>query len=268
MTMIGDECMRVTVLGTRGSMPVSGSDFAAFGGNTSCYLVAAGDERIFLDAGSGMVHASGECPRDPVILLSHPHVDHMLGLGMYGRLSQPGATTHLLVPACDTQTARAQIERLYAPPLWPLTLSEYPGDLRIDAMPESLRIGDVTVQTEQGNHPGGCVLIKLCFAHKTLVYASDFEHEAKASARLAEFCSGADLLLYDGQYDEEEYDAHRGFGHSTPIEGVAIMERANVKRLLIVHHDPHSTDAQLFAREHTLGRPDVRFAREGETIEL
>lgn len=260
--------MRVSVLGTRGSIPVSGADYTVFGGSTSCYLVEVGEQRLILDAGSGLARVSGACPHDPVILLSHLHVDHLLGLGMYERLSQPGATVRVLVPARDAQVARAAIERLYGPPLWPLTLDAYPANFQVDVLPRSLRIGDVTVATEQGNHPGGGVLIKVCHAGKTLVYATDFEHGTEASARLAAFSQGADLLLYDGQYDGEAYAAHRGFGHSTPDEGVAIMERAGVRRLLVVHHDPHVSDATLLARERAIGRDDVRFAREGETIEL
>lgn len=266
--MTNEHRMRVTVLGTRGSIPVSGSDYVVFGGSTSCYLVEAGDERVILDAGSGLVRAPSSCPHDPVILLSHLHIDHLLGLGMYERLSQWGKATRMLVPARNTREAREVIERLYAPPLWPLPLSECGGDLQIDALPQHLRIGEAEVETARGNHPGGSALIKVCYAGKTLVYATDFEHGAEASARLADFCRGADMLIYDGQYGEEEYDARRGYGHSTPREGVTVMERAGVKRLLIVHHDPHSTDSMLLAHERAMGRADVHFAREGETIEL
>lgn len=266
--MMGTQKMRVTVLGARGSLPVSGADYAIFGGNTSCYLVEAGAERIILDAGSGLAHMTDSCTHDPVILLSHLHVDHLLGLGMYARLSQPGATTRLLVSAGSTQVAQKAIERLYAPPLWPLTLGEYPGNLQIEALLEQMHIGEVAVEAAQGSHPGGCALIKLSYAGKTLVYATDFEHGPEASAHLEAFCRGADLLLYDGQYDESTYEAHRGFGHSTAREGIAVMERAGVKKLLIVHHDPSSTDAALLAHERAIGRSCVRFAREGETIEL
>ena len=260
--------MRVKVLGTRGSVPVSGADYAVFGGSTSCYLVEAGDERIILDAGSGLVHAPKLDTHDLVILLSHSHMDHLMGLGLYARMSLPGATTRLLLPARDDRAAQEVIERMYSPPLWPLGLTDYCGDLRIGAMPQFLRIGKVTIQAEQGSHPGGCVLLKVCFAGKALVYATDFEHGEEASSRLAEFCRGADALLYDGQYSDEEYESHRGFGHSTPSEGVSIMERAGIKRLVIVHHDPQSTDSVLIARERALGRCDVHFAREGEVIEL
>lgn len=260
--------MRITVLGTRGSAPVCGNDYATFGGNTSCYLVEVGGESIFLDAGTGLMGAPGSFERDPVILLSHLHADHLLGLGMYARISFPGATTKLFVPADDAQDARAAVERLYSPPLWPLRLGDYKGNLQIDALPRKMRIGDVTVETEQGSHPGTCLLIKIRYAQKSLVYATDFEHGEEASLRLAEFSRNADLLLYDGQYSEEQYESHRSFGHSTPGEGVALMKRCGAKRMLIVHHDPFSTDSALIARERSLDHPHIRFAREGETIEL
>ena len=260
--------MRITVLGTRGSAPVCGNDYATFGGNTSCYLVEVGGESIFLDAGTGLMGAPGSFERDPVILLSHLHADHLLGLGMYARISFPGATTKLFVPADDAQDARTAVERLYSPPLWPIRLSDYKGNLQIDVLPKNMRIGDVTVETEQGSHPGTCLLIKVRYAQKTLVYATDFEHGEEASMRLAEFSRNADLVLYDGQYSNEQYESHRSFGHSMPDEGVALMNRCGARHMLIVHHDPHSTDSTLLSRERALSHPKIRFAREGEMIEL
>ena len=64
----------LTVLGTRGSMPVAGSQYIEFGGATSCYLVRAGDENIFLDAGTGMAHAPAVFPKPPTILITHMYM--------------------------------------------------------------------------------------------------------------------------------------------------------------------------------------------------
>ncbi len=261
-------CMRLTVLGTRGSVPICGNDYTIFGGSTSCYLVEAGGESIILDAGTGLLGAPSSFEREPTILLSHLHADHLLGLGMYKRISQPGATTRLFVPARDTQDARVAINRLYSPPLWPVELSSYKGDLQVEAMPRSMQIGDVFVETEQGSHPGTCLIIKIRYAQKSLVYATDFEHNEEASFRLAEFSRNADLVLYDGQYGADQYESHRGFGHSTPDEGLSLIKRSGAKQLLIIHHDPLSTDSMLLERERTLNHPHVRFAREGKAIEL
>ena len=267
--MAQDQHMRITILGTRGSSPVFGKDYSVFGGSTSCYLVEAGDETIILDAGSGLANAPVTFPKTPVILLSHLHLDHLIGLGTYGRLSQSGLATRLCVPARDAQGAKKIIDHLFAPPLWPLELGNYGGNLQFYATQKIMRIGEATVETEWGNHPGGCFLIKISFAQKTIVYATDFDHDdERACDRLVTFAHGADLLLYDGQYDDESYKTHRGFGHSTYRAGVAMMERSGAKRLLIVHHDPQSIDSTLLDRERRVGRDDVRFAREGEAIEL
>lgn len=49
--------LKFTVLGTRGSVPVEGKNFSRYGGATSCYKVLAGNEEIYLDAGSDIVSA-------------------------------------------------------------------------------------------------------------------------------------------------------------------------------------------------------------------
>ena len=97
--------LTLKVLGTRGSMAVHGSRYSVFGGATSCYLVRAGEDTVILDAGSGLLNAPVDTPRPPVILISHLHLDHLLGLGMYPRLSKKGAETEIYVPAADSREA-------------------------------------------------------------------------------------------------------------------------------------------------------------------
>ena len=269
--------IRVTVLGARGSIPVSGKDFEHFGGSTSCYLVEAGATSIFLDAGSGLINAPVEFPNPPAILLTHLHLDHLLGLGMYKRLSRRGAKTDLYVPVESTREARKAMAQVYGTPYWPLKLTSYPSSFGINPFPSTMQYGEVTIDTIEGNHTGGsvdslhpkgCICIKLSYGEKTLVYATDFEHNPKASKRLERFAQGTDLLLYDAQYSEEEYEAHRGYGHSTAQEGIKLKNRCGAKRLLLIHHDPYCTDADLLAREQALDDPDTHYAREGEVIEL
>lgn len=257
--------MRVTVLGTRGSMPVSGREYAEFGGATSCYLVEADDQVIVLDAGTGIVRAPLFAQNPPAILLSHLHLDHLLGLAMYGRLSVPGAQTRLYAAQ---DKVRETLDRLYSPPLWPLGLADYPGNLVIEDLPATLRIGDVLVQSVEGSHPGGCIVIKLSHRGKTLVYATDYEYEPASFERLVTCARGADLILFEAQYDDNDLVAHKGYGHSSPRIGLDLMERTHAKRMLLIHHDPGSDDQALRRRERKLGRADIRFAREGEVIEL
>lgn len=259
--------MRVTILGSRGSVPVSGREFEEFGGATSCYLVEVGGHAIILDAGTGIVRAPLSFENPPSILLSHLHVDHLMGLGMYGRLSIPEAETRIYAQQPKGALLEA-LGRLYAPPLWPVTLADYPGRLAAESMPENLSIGDVVVQSMEGNHPGGCSIFKLGHRDKVLVYATDYEFEPESFERLVAFAHGADLVLFEAQYGDAELDMYRGYGHSSPRIGLELMERSHARRMLLIHHDPRSDDKTLRQRERRLDHANVRFAREGEVVEL
>ncbi|MCR5558448.1 MAG: hypothetical protein K6F75_12925 [Butyrivibrio sp.] len=41
---------------------------------------------------------------------------------------------------------------------------------------------------------------------------------------LSQFVKGADLILYDAQYFENEYEKYKGYGHSTPeVTGTVLL---------------------------------------------
>ena len=265
-----DKCgLRIKVLGARGSMAVSMQDRAVFGGSTSCYMVTAGDQTLFLDAGTGLLTAPSDYPGPSHILLSHLHLDHLLGLGMYPGFSQTGRETLIHVPVPAGQDPEEMLDRLYSPPFWPVSLRAVSGGtVRFLPLSFPLRIGDLTVEGIPGRHPGGIFLMKLSFRGKNLVYASDYEYEESSFVRLVDLARDADLVLYDGQYSMEELESRRGFGHSTPEYGLELMERSGAKRLWIIHHDPRRSDEELLAREARIGRDNVRFAREGDELLL
>ena len=266
---MGASDLRLRVLGTRGSLAISGEDYREFGGNTSCYMVQAGEETIFLDAGSGIFSAPDRFSRPPVILLSHLHLDHVIGLGMFPAISRKGQRISIHVPFCrDAQEACEQLDRLYAPPFWPVKLREMGAEPEILPVPEHFCIGEVRVETMAGSHPGGSIVYKLRYAGRTLVYATDYEHSDASDAALAAFARGADLLLYDAQFEPREYERKKGFGHSTAEKGRALMESAEIRRMLLIHHDPKSTDDLLRRREALLPTDRVSMAREGQVIVL
>ena len=258
----------LTVLGTRGSMAVDGADYTLFGGATSCYMIRAGEETVFWDVGSGLIRAEVDFPKPPVILISHLHLDHLLGLGMYPRLTRKGLETRICVPASDGADAEASLNQLYSPPLWPVSMKLYAGDIRVEELSLPMRLGEVLIEGMAGSHPGDCVIMKLSYKGRSVVYMTDYEHQERFSDMLIDFVREADLVLYDGQYKVDEYETKKGFGHSTVEKGAELMDQASIRKMLIVHHDPQSTDEILLEREKAIGRKDIRFARQGETIEL
>ena len=260
---------QLTVLGTRGSVAMSGADYAQFGGSTSCYMVQAGEDTVFLDAGSGLLSAPEAYPRAPAILLSHLHLDHVMGLGMFPPMAQNHRQIELYVPFCDTEeAARAQLDRIYSPPFWPVRLDELGAELCLRTVPACFSAGKIRVESMVGHHPGGCMVYKLSCAGKTIVFATDYEHSEESDARLAAFAKNADLLLYDAQFDPAEYERKKGYGHSPAETGLELMARADVNRLLLIHPECKSTDCILHEREKRLGTKQASYAREGQTILL
>lgn len=90
------------------------------------------------------------------------------------------------------------------------------------------------------------------------------------------FVAGADLLVHDAMYTQEEYAAHVRWGHSYVTEVVRLAQEAGVRRLALFHHHPARTDTaleqllELCKREAGLtgvsGGPDVFMAAEGTTL--
>jgi ribonuclease BN (tRNA processing enzyme) len=61
------------------------------------------------------------------------------------------------------------------------------------------------------------------------------------------FLKGADLVIYDCTYSDENFLQHLGWGHSTWQEGIRLCQAASAKQLAIFHHDPDNDDATMDA---------------------
>ena len=82
--------------------------------------------------------------------------------------------------------------------------------------------------------------------------------------------AGVDLMIYDCNYTDDEWPAHRGWGHSTWQQGVRLAAAAKAKMLAIFHHDPDHTDELLdrVASEAAALLPGAVVAAEGLTLDL
>jgi ribonuclease BN (tRNA processing enzyme) len=60
--------------------------------------------------------------------------------------------------------------------------------------------------------------------------------------RIFEFCRGADVLVHDATYTPEEYIDRVGWGHSHYLFTLRIAAEAEVKKLILFHHDPAHDD--------------------------
>ena len=67
--------------------------------------------------------------------------------------------------------------------------------------------------------------------------------------RLTKFVAGADALITDATYTNEEYQSKIGWGHSCVSQVVNLAHEAEVKNsLYLVHHDPDQDDNAIDAK--------------------
>ena len=139
----------VTLLGTRGSMPCSGKEYLRYGGRTSCILVQLAGETLLLDGGSGMAFLKPKSvpSRRLTLLLTHAHVDHLLGLPMCPLLTEKDMILDLYAATRDGRSGEQQVRALMQPPLWPVGPEALPAAIRFHELPASLDIGAVHVDT-------------------------------------------------------------------------------------------------------------------------
>lgn len=256
----------VRLLGTRGSMTVTKQNCQAFGGDTLCVQVSIGDRSIFFDAGTGIMN--GIARGENHILIGHPHLDHLIGLGKWTQLSDPSKKMKIYMAGRAQMTCSEILHRMYGPPFWPIALETVSKGLEyVDFQDgDAFQIGGITIRTQTGNHPGGVTHFRLSDGKRSLVYAVDCELTSDAADELYEFAKDCDLLICDGQLMEEETLAKRGWGHSCVAEAASLGERCNAGETVLVHFDPSSTDEQLEEISAKMkGRfPHCSFGRQGE----
>ena len=265
--------------GVRGTVPCPEADRLRYGGNTSCIEVRCGDARLIFDAGTGLralgnqLLATGDIGQSH-IFFTHTHLDHIAGLPFF-RPAYDGQNHfefwagHLRAHGLSLQGV---LKQLMQPPLFPVPLDILHACVSFhDFLPgEVLRpFPDVVVRTLALNHPGGATGYRVEFAGRSMCIVTDVEHRAGEIDRgILEFIRGADIVVYDCTYTEEEYARFVGWGHSTWQEGVRLCDAAGAGRLVAFHHDPEHDDDFMdeIARQLARQRPGSLVAAEGLTL--
>lgn len=265
--------MEVSILGIRGSVPVSGEAFLRYGGATACVFLRFGDQNIVLDCGTGMMELPKVLQKEDqqlTVLLSHPHADHLLGLPLCPVVFDPQKQIDFYGADRNGLTVRQQVCALLAPPLWPVGPDRFPAKITFRELPRRLILGDVTVESMDGVHPGGVSVFRITGGGKSVVFMTDCTVTEESIPVFAEFARDCDLLLCDGQYSRQEWKGREHFGHSTWVAAAQLGAACGAGQVRVIHHDPFRTDARLdsAARELTEIHSNCTFARAGEKILL
>ena len=278
-----DPNITIRFWGVRGSIASPGPDTIRYGGNTSCVEVRAGDQLLILDGGTGLRRLGAHllslrAPCQAHIFLSHLHWDHIQGIPFFTPAFIPGNQVRFYGERKGEQGLQDILEAQMHSPNFPVPLSIMRAQLSFQELtPTSeLTLGDARVTTTALNHPNGCLGVRIERNGRAVVYATDTEHHANGALdpNLLALARGADALIYDAMYTDEEYKTRVGWGHSTFSEGVRIAAAAGVRQLLFFHHDPEHDD-DFLDRQLAHHRESARavgvqaeMAREGLVVEL
>jgi phosphoribosyl 1,2-cyclic phosphodiesterase len=264
--------------GVRGSVATSGSAFLGTGGNTTCIEVRAGAELIIFDAGTGLVPLGQTLgsPLRATFLLTHFHWDHIQGFPFFGPAYQRGNHLTLFGPGARDKEVKAAFEHQMQPPHFPVTLDALQAriDFRGLRPGDELRIGPASVRTGVLNHPQSCLGYRISMDGASVVLATDTEpmEGAEVDPGVLDLARGADLLIHDAQYTEEQYHlcGRRGWGHSTYSTACQVAAEAGVKQLVLFHHDPSHDDRAVGEIEQAARSlfPNTLLAREGMTLKV
>jgi phosphoribosyl 1,2-cyclic phosphodiesterase len=251
--------MEVTFWGTRGSLPSPDPETSRMGGNSSCVEVARTDGTVLiLDAGSGMRRLgrklSGTLQRIDV-LLTHLHMDHIQGLGFFAPIYQPGLEVHIWGPPSSTQPLLGRLARYLSPPLFPVHLRDVPSAIYMhDLNGDDIEIGPYHIEVSFVCHPNPTVGYRVSDGETIVTYLPDhepalglgvIEKDSPAWVSGIGLADGADLLIHDAQYTDEEYPTHVGWGHSTMRQAFDFAALADVAMLVPFHHDPSHSDDEI-----------------------
>lgn len=242
---------RIKFWGVRGSIACPSPNHVVYGGNTSCIEVKADEHHLILDAGTGIRGLGHEFlkrdMRRSTLLLTHTHWDHINGFPFFAPAFQPQRAFaiyagHLKGKGGIQSVLASQMSN----PMFPVPLEALQAELEFNdfSVGEVLTFGNgIRVRTAPLNHPNGATAYRVEYDGAAVCYVTDTEHvPGQPDQNVLGLIEGADLVIYDSTYTDEEFPQKVGWGHSTWQEGVRLCRAANVKRLAIFHHDPDHDD--------------------------
>ncbi|HYJ23567.1 MAG TPA: MBL fold metallo-hydrolase [Acidimicrobiia bacterium] len=229
---------------------------ARYGGDTSAVEVVGKDGRLLvLDAGSGMraLGANVESVEQVDVLITHLHMDHIQGLPFFAPLHDPDIRVDVWGPISTTQTLKERLNRYLSPPLFPVRVRDLSNVAFHDVPPGTFDIDGIQVTADLVSHPGPTLGYRLEEAGRVLTYLPDHEpalgmHNFPKNPEWTsgyDLAAGADLLIHDSQYTDEEYSQRIGWGHSSYSHVLAFAAMTGVGTLMTFHHDPDHGDQKL-----------------------
>jgi phosphoribosyl 1,2-cyclic phosphodiesterase len=281
--------MKIKFWGTRGSIAVPGQNTIIYGGNTTCLQITLeSGQNVIIDAGTGIralgnLLAGQEGGVDTYLLMTHIHWDHVLGFPYFRPLYEPSNTIRIDGFHTCMKGLRSTFDTRMGDGFFPVKFDDLKAKLtyleKIGSA--ALHIDGTVIESIPLCHPQGGFGFRFREKGKTLVFLTDNELAGDGGAgrslkEYTEFSEGADILIHDAQYTPGEIEERRGWGHSDYLSAFELAHKANIKKLILFHHDPSRTDAEVAGikalcedlAEKNNSRVLVQAAKEGSEVVL
>lgn len=279
--------MKITFWGTRGSIASPGPDTVIYGGNTTCLeITTASGHTVIIDAGTG-IRRLGDAlldrgiPLNIHLLMTHVHWDHMMGFPFFGPLFHDDCRITLDGWAKGFEGLKGVFSGKHVDGTWPIGFDAINAKIEPsrELMEGRLHLDGTTVESHPLQHPQGGLGFRFVQDSSAFVFLTDNElreegWQGSSYADFVRFCRRADVLVHDSQYVPEEMEMREGWGHSDIKSVARLAVEAEVRKLLLFHHDPWRTDkavSEMVARCKTMIKEsgadiEVDAAREGTTL--
>ncbi|MCX5784672.1 MAG: MBL fold metallo-hydrolase [Elusimicrobia bacterium] len=250
--------MKIKFWGARGSIPVCGKKYLKYGGSTTCLeLRSQKDELIIVDAGSGIRLLGKELLKNPhnefTMLFTHSHWDHVIGFPFFAPIYSKKTRIRILGCTFSSDAVREIIAKTMQPPGFPVKFEEIEAKFEFDSVFEAgCDLGNIKVMPVELSHPNRGLGYRFFEGGRSFVFLTDnelgFIHPGGlAPQNYADFCRGADLLVHDADYTDQEYPRRKTWGHSTYRQAVDLALAAGVSVLGLFHHNQDRSDPEIDA---------------------
>jgi len=275
--------MKLSFFGVRGSFPVPDVKMMKYGGRTASVMISKEIDGklvpLFIDAGIGIIEAgkavlplllSGKCQTRMNMFFTHLHPDHTEGFTFFAPNYLPQVELNLLGMSTLKKNVGMILRDKMAPPTYPIEYKDLKSERKHFVITDGQvlyinSLGQVSktpigvtayiveaMQAFAPSHPQqGTIYYKITDpdTEKSIACIWDIESRRGGDQRVILFSKGAEIMIHDTQFTDEEYDSDKmivqGFGHSTFSMAIENASKAGVKKLIPFHYNQTHTDKML-----------------------